>query len=213
MKHFTLMYVTMLIKLTISAVFYAGVATADEYSVNAAALSGSNSNSSSSSGSTAISDQTQIQGQEVQTSNAQGQTLIYAPVNNESSERRISYSGTNTLRTAPTNIAPNIGTTNPCIVPVSGGLSVIGGAFSFGSGMEDTGCTMRANAARLAELGMKNAAIELMCSDEKVKEAMARSGTPCANPASEVPKTTGTRVYESNQEVVSSYDDSAYSVD
>ena len=71
--------------------------------------------------------------------------------------------------------APDILTTPtaPCriAVGVSGGW--LGGALGFGTSVEDEGCTLRENARLLHNFGEKDAALKLMCNDEKVAAVLA----------------------------------------
>ena len=66
-----------------------------------------------------------------------------------------------------------------CVIPLAAGITVIGFSGSFGSYMIDEECERRKSVAVMAKLGMKVAAIALMCQDEKVWKAMMDAGTPC----------------------------------
>ena len=66
-----------------------------------------------------------------------------------------------------------------CVIPLSGGVTVIGFSGTFGSYYVDEECERRKSVAVLAKLGMKVAAISLMCQDDKVWQAMMDAGTPC----------------------------------
>ena len=66
-----------------------------------------------------------------------------------------------------------------CVIPLAAGITVIGFSGSFGSYMVDEECERRKSVAVMAKLGMKVAAIALMCQDEKVWKAMMDAGTPC----------------------------------
>ena len=66
-----------------------------------------------------------------------------------------------------------------CVIPLAAGVTVIGFSGSFGSYMEDEECERRKASAVLAKLGMKVAAISLMCQDVGVWQAMMDAGTPC----------------------------------
>jgi len=66
-----------------------------------------------------------------------------------------------------------------CVIPLAAGITVIGFSGSFGSYMVDEECERRKSVAVMAKLGMKVAAIALMCQDEKVWKAMMDSNTPC----------------------------------
>jgi hypothetical protein len=66
-----------------------------------------------------------------------------------------------------------------CVIPLAAGITVIGFSGTFGSYYVDPNCERRKSVAVLAKLGMKVAAISLMCQDENVWEAMMDAGTPC----------------------------------
>ena len=66
-----------------------------------------------------------------------------------------------------------------CVIPLAAGVTVIGFSGSFGSYMRDDECERRKATSVLAKLGMKVAAISLMCQDENVWQSMWDAGTPC----------------------------------
>ena len=66
-----------------------------------------------------------------------------------------------------------------CVIPLAGGVTVIGFSGTFGSYYADPNCERRKSVAVLSKLGMKVAAIALMCQDNNVWEAMMNAGTPC----------------------------------
>ena len=66
-----------------------------------------------------------------------------------------------------------------CVIPLAAGVTVIGFSGSFGSYYTDPNCERRKSVAVLAKLGMKVAAISLMCQDVAVWQAMMDAGTPC----------------------------------
>jgi len=66
-----------------------------------------------------------------------------------------------------------------CVIPLAAGVTVIGFSGSFGSYMTDKECERRKATAVLAKLGMKVAAISLMCQNQDVWQAMWDAGTPC----------------------------------
>jgi len=66
-----------------------------------------------------------------------------------------------------------------CVIPLAGGLTVLSFSASVGSYIVDKECERRKSVAVLAKLGMKVAAISLMCQDEHVWQAMMDAGTPC----------------------------------
>jgi len=66
-----------------------------------------------------------------------------------------------------------------CVIPLAAGVTVIGFSGSFRSYYTDPNCERRKSVAVLAKLGMKVAAISLMCQDVHVWKAMMDAGTPC----------------------------------
>ena len=66
-----------------------------------------------------------------------------------------------------------------CVIPLAAGVTVIGFSGSFGSYYTDPNCERRKSVAVLSKLGMKVAAISLMCQDVHVWQAMMDAGTPC----------------------------------
>jgi len=66
-----------------------------------------------------------------------------------------------------------------CVIPLSAGVTLIGFSGSFGSYIRDDECEIRKKAKLLNGLGMKVAAISLMCQNKNVFEAMMDAGTPC----------------------------------
>jgi hypothetical protein len=88
---------------------------------------------------------------------------------------------TTRVTTAPTIVAPGLAAAGveTCLGSASGGLSVMGGGFTFGSTMVDEGCTLRLLSRQLFSFGFRKAAVALMCQDQHVAAAMEASGTPC----------------------------------
>ena len=66
-----------------------------------------------------------------------------------------------------------------CLRVLSGGITIIGFSGSFGNYIVDENCERRKSVAVLSKLGMKVAAIALMCQDENVWHSMMDSNTPC----------------------------------
>src|SRR5580693_6427343 len=95
-----------------------------------------------------------------------------------------SSSTTAHLVTPPTTVAPGLAAAGieTCLGSASGGVSLMGGGFTFGSTKVDEGCTIRLLARQLFAFGLKNAALALMCQDEHVVMAMAAAGSPCPAP-------------------------------
>jgi hypothetical protein len=92
-----------------------------------------------------------------------------------------SASTTTHLVTPPTTVAPGLAAAGieTCLGSASGGLSLMGGGFTFGSTKVDEGCTIRLLARQLFAFGFKTAALALMCQDGRVALAMDTAGTPC----------------------------------
>jgi len=87
----------------------------------------------------------------------------------------------NRVITAPTVVAPGLAAAGveTCLGSASGGVSLMGGGFTFGSTMVDQGCTIRLLARQLFAFGFKQAAMAVMCEDARVAAAMDAVGTPC----------------------------------
>jgi hypothetical protein len=85
------------------------------------------------------------------------------------------------LTTTPTVVAPGLTAAGieTCLGSAAGGLSLMGGGFTFGSTRVDEGCTIRLLARQLYAFGFQKAAVALMCQDEHVAAAMQTAGSPC----------------------------------
>jgi hypothetical protein len=66
-----------------------------------------------------------------------------------------------------------------CLVGVSGGVSTFGLGISGGSYTRDENCERIKLSKVLNDLGMKVAAVSILCQDPRVFYAMEQSGTPC----------------------------------
>ena len=66
-----------------------------------------------------------------------------------------------------------------CLGSASGGLSLMGGGFTFGATKVDEGCTVRLLSRQLFAFGLHKAAVALMCQDDRVAAAMEVAGSPC----------------------------------
>ena len=93
-------------------------------------------------------------------------------------------STTSTVKTNPPSaISPSLGANTDCTFGVSGSVqtSVVG--ISTGQTVRDVNCELLALSGRLADLGLKIAAVEILClNDYRVFQAMEFSSTPCAIP-------------------------------
>jgi hypothetical protein len=115
---------------------------------------------------------------------AQGTTTSGAMSMVNVSDPPPSSSTTTHLVTPPTTVAPGLAAAGveTCLGSASGGLSLMGGGFTFGSTKVDEGCTIRLLARQLFAFGFKTAAVALMCEDDRVALAMQTAGTPCPEP-------------------------------
>ena len=95
---------------------------------------------------------------------------------------------TNTTKTTtriktnpPSAISPSINASNSdlCTVGVSGAVqtSIVG--ISTGQAYTDASCSRRKDAKILYDMGMKVAAVSMMCQDYATYDAMLKAGTPC----------------------------------
>jgi hypothetical protein len=115
---------------------------------------------------------------------AQGMTTSGATSMVNVSDPPPSSSTTAHLFTPPTTVAPGLAAAGieTCLGSASGGVSLMGGGFTFGSTKVDEGCTIRLLARQLFAFGFKTAALALMCQDDRVALAMQTGGTPCPEP-------------------------------
>lgn len=78
--------------------------------------------------------------------------------------------------------APNLTTTltETCMGSTSFGGGFSGGSFSFGTTWRDHACVRRLDAREIKSFGDVQAAKEIMCDSDLVREAFKRVGRPCA---------------------------------
>ena len=81
----------------------------------------------------------------------------------------------------PTAGAPayNSMTQDVCAVGISAGIQTFGLGLSGGKHVIDKNCERLKLARILNDFGMKVAAVEILCQDERVFESMIQAGTPC----------------------------------
>lgn len=81
----------------------------------------------------------------------------------------------------PTAVAPSITSINNdlCTVGASGAVQTQILGFSMGATTRDMNCERIKLSKNLFDMGMKVAAVSLMCQDERVFTAMMNAGTPC----------------------------------
>lgn len=90
-------------------------------------------------------------------------------------------SKTTVVSPPPTAISPSINTSNSdlCTIGVAGAVQTQILGISAGATVRDMNCEKLKNAKTLYDMGMKVAAVSVMCQDPRVFEAMMNAGTPC----------------------------------
>ena len=86
------------------------------------------------------------------------------------------------LKSPPASaITPTINTSNSdlCTFGVAGAVQTQILGISTGTQITDENCERLKNAKTLYDMGMKVAAVSMMCQDKRVFEAMMNAGTPC----------------------------------
>lgn len=96
------------------------------------------------------------------------------------SHQYIEYGGTQTIKNVPSVSGPNLTTSNDtCMGSSSGSLNGPGFGVSLGSAWSDTNCKLLKNSRELWNMGMKAAAMALMCTDTANREALEITGYEC----------------------------------
>ena len=110
-------------------------------------------------------------------------TTTYQSGSSSTTNATTNNSTSNAASRTPVNMASAPGMSvygqDSCVIPLAAGVTVIGFSGSFGSYMVDKECERRKSTSVLAKLGMKVAAISLMCQDKNVWQSMWDAGTPC----------------------------------
>ena len=128
-----------------------------------------------------------------QTNTSGSNTTISGGYSQESTTTYQSGSSSNTTTTNTTNAytgdqrvvnsssAPSMSAMSQdlCVVGISGGISTVGIGLSGGTYMTDENCERIKLSKVLNDLGMKVAAVSILCQDPRVFFAMEQSGTPC----------------------------------
>ena len=99
-----------------------------------------------------------------------------------SSNSTTTSNSTSNIRSAPpTAAAPNVTNTGSdvCLAGGSAGLQTFGFGVSGGKSFRDKNCERIKLSREMNNLGMKVAAVAILCQDERVFEAMEQAGTPC----------------------------------
>lgn len=114
------------------------------------------------------------------TSTAFAQAIVTDSTSN-STTNSFSKTETTVKTPPPTAVAPAITSINNdlCTVGASGAVQTQILGVSFGSTTRDMNCERIKLSKNLFDMGMKVAAVSLMCQDERVFSAMMNAGTPC----------------------------------
>lgn len=107
--------------------------------------------------------------------------VIYTDNNNTSTVDSTSTSTTTVRSPPPSAISPSINSANSdlCTTGVTGAVQTQILGISAGKMVRDMNCEKLKNAKVLYDMGMKVAAVSVMCQDERVFDAMMNAGTPC----------------------------------
>lgn len=112
-------------------------------------------------------------------------SAIAQPIVTDSTSRSTTDSTSNSTTTVksppPTAVAPAITVINSdvCSVGYSGAAQTQILGISFGGTQTDKNCERLKLARSIYDMGMKVAAVSVMCQDERVFTAMMNAGTPC----------------------------------
>ena len=107
--------------------------------------------------------------------------IIYTDNTNDSTVDSTSRSTTTVKSPPPSAISPSINSANSdlCTTGVTGAVQTQILGISAGKMVRDMNCEKLKNAKVLYDMGMKVAAVSVMCQDERDYEAMMNAGTPC----------------------------------
>lgn len=110
-----------------------------------------------------------------------GDDVIYTDNTNTSTVDSTSNSTTTVRSPPPSAISPSINSANSdlCTTGVTGAVQTQILGISAGKMVRDMNCEKLKNAKVLYDMGMKVAAVSVMCQDERVFDAMMNAGTPC----------------------------------
>jgi hypothetical protein len=112
-------------------------------------------------------------------------TAFAQPIVTDSTSRSTTDSTSNSTTTVksppPTAVAPAITIINSdvCAVGYSGAAQTQILGIAFGGSVTDKNCERLKLARGVYDMGMKVAAVSIMCQDERVFSAMMNAGTPC----------------------------------
>lgn len=116
---------------------------------------------------------------------ATSSAMAVDPIVTDSTSNSTSYSKSDSTTTVksppPTAVAPAVTVINSdvCAVAASGAVQTQILGISMGGTMTDKNCERLKLARGVYDMGMKVAAVSIMCQDERVFAAMMNAGTPC----------------------------------
>lgn len=122
----------------------------------------------------------------VASSTAGNQDFYQGIIFNSPGETRqyIESGGTQILKNVPSVAGPNLTTSNDtCMGSSSGSMNGPGFGVSLGSTWSDANCKLLKNSRELWNMGMKAAAMALMCTDVANMEALEMTGFECPQTA------------------------------
>lgn len=98
--------------------------------------------------------------------------------------QRIIYSGSQTVKNVPSVSGPPLVSSNDtCMGSTSGSVNIPGFGAGLGTTWTDKNCVMLKNSRELWNMGMKGAALALMCNDSLNREALELTGFECPQTA------------------------------
>mgnify|MGYP007019970709 FL=1 len=100
-------------------------------------------------------------------------------VNTTTNSTNNAYSGDTRVASMATAPSMSAYSQDLCVVGYSGGVSTFGVGISGGSYTRDENCERIKLSKVLNDLGMKVAAVSILCQDPRVFHSMENSGTPC----------------------------------
>ena len=133
--------------------------------------------------SVAFADQTQTStssGVAAATNAGNAQSITFTSPPETTSHAYDQVSGTETVKNVPNPSAPALTTSNDtCMGSTSGSITIAGLGIGGGSTWTDTNCKHLKNSRELWNMGLRAAAIALLCMDEDNKEALEETGFAC----------------------------------
>lgn len=126
---------------------------------------------------------TQQQSADASASNAGNNQSIVVEASQPLERQEIVSSGTTTLKNVPSVSGPPLTTSNDtCMGSSSGSANGPGFGVSLGTTWADANCKLLKNSRELWNMGMKAAALALLCTDEDNRKALELTGFECPKP-------------------------------